>query len=417
MDLTECLSAEDGVAGVAGATGATGPAGGAGSSLIGLSPNAGYAKVAPKLTPLVGAANFGGAVGNTSFEFITVGGTWCVRQNGTIEQMSIYMPSLAGLTAVYLQLWRKDIGVVTPTYRLVGSSENVLSKITAADASPITLTSPIASIKEGDYYGLRLEWAAGCTADNLCARTAQSYVTTYSLTNQATPAAGFGWESQTAHAGIEVSVSLYMTRPILVAIGDSMIQGGICYTDGSTVDYTASPHWAYSVAHYVARPFGYAYQCVAIGGEPIETRAARFNADVVSFQPRLAIVYGGTAGLGSTTTTELFTDSYRSMLTACVANNIIPIVFLIFPSNYSGFTITYQRLRDEWNRILLAMLITEFPSAVIVDTEPFLGLKDIDGPDGNLWNLPAIMTFDTIHLSNLGRRIAASVAVTAMSVK
>ena len=376
-----------------------------------LTANSGYSIVAPYDSAVIGTANFGGVAGNTSREYLTVGHIYRIRQHGSIQQVKLYTANLTNLTAVYIKIWRKE----GTTYDLVGMSNNILSSLITGQINTVVLNTPITNVQEGDYYGYRLEWSSG--VQNLYSRTGISNVITYQIVNTTPATTGYAWESQTANTGYTIPIELYMTPPIFVAIGDSMIAGNSEHSSYMDNQYLVSAPYK-QIARHVADYFNYTYQNMAKGAENIDVRAARFNADVVTLKPKFVIIAGGTADFfNGITTKSIFLSSWASMLDASIVNNITPVVLLIFPC--TRFTNAQHQTREDWNSALVNLILTKYPTVIIVDTEINVGQKRTGGDDGNLWDLKTGYAVSTespnfLHFNATGKRYVAQAIIDAV---
>jgi hypothetical protein len=368
-----------------------------------LTANSGYAIVAPYDSVATGVANFGGVAGNTSREYLVVGRLYRIRQTGTIQQVKLYTYNLTNLTAIYIKVWRLN----GTTYDLVGTSNNILSSCTSATSNTIVLSSPIIGVQEGDFYGYRFEWSSG--AQNVYSKSGVALVTTYSVVNTTPSTTGYAWASQTANAGYVVPIELYMTPPIFVSCGDSILSGHPDHASYIDSAYTYdSPHK--QVSYHIGLAFNYSYQNMAIGGESVTTRLARFNSDVVALKPKFALLQGGTADLFSTTTRTQYISYWSGILDLCIANSIIPVCILMPPCTDTRLNHTTREL---WNRDLVNIIHNTYPTAIIVDTETYIGLNYAAGDAGNLWYILAAATTDNIHPNANGKRGIAKAIVEA----
>lgn len=373
-----------------------------------LGPSAGYAIVGPYDVAASGAANFGGAAGNTSKEYFVHAHNYRIRQSGSIRRIKLYAANTTNLTAVYFKVWRK--GGAAGTYDLAGTSNNILSSLTAGQINTIDLSTAI-DAQEGDFYGFRLEWTDG--TQNLYAKSGVASLTTYSVTNTTPAVTGFAWESQTASAGVVVPIEMYMAPPVFVAVGDSLVSGNPNHRSYLLVD-TSIDATHKQVARFIALKLNYTYQNMGVGGENVGTRAARFNADVVALHPRFAVIEGGTADIINGASKAQYVDGWVTMLDLAIANGITPVAVLIPPCTY--LTTAQHQTREDWNNSLTNLVMREYPAAVLVDTETYLGKYKTGGDAGNLWDLQTAYNADNTHLTVEGNRRFAQAIVDAINL-
>jgi lysophospholipase L1-like esterase len=366
-----------------------------------------YAIVAPYDTALVGAANFGPSAGQTSFEWLTYGHLYRIRQNGTIKQVDLYSPSLSGLTAFYLKVWRKN----GANFDLVGTSENLLSSLVSGSLNDLTITG-IPGVLEGDFMGARAEYS-GASVQNFTTRST-IYATNYSVLNAVPGVTNYNWAGQTAANGVAVPMELRMTAPMLVTIGDSIVSGARVNT--SFVDTNSTlDNPTVAMAYNIGYSQRWTYQNVGIGGNTIANIQTRFTNDVLNLHPRYVVLEGGVNDLLGSVTTNNVLAPWSAILSACRDNGIIPVVIGILPfrENSSATTVMLQR-RDVINATLRILATTY--GGYFVELDPILGKFWPGGDAGNLWSLQARYSdADHIHLSAEGQQRVAQAVVDVLT--
>jgi lysophospholipase L1-like esterase len=363
---------------------------------------------APYDAATTGTANFGGTSGETAKEWIGVGHLYRIRQNGSLSRVKFYLGSITGMTGFYLKIWRAK-GTL---YDLVGTSGNLLSSLAAGRINTIDLAMEI-DVAEGDYIGARVTWTSA-SAFNFYARTSVAGVTTYSV-NNATPASiGFNWAAQTAAAGTIVPIEVHNAGPMFVTIGDSIISGAM--TNFSFADsYSSTTDVTASLAYYIGHALDYDYQNMGQAGQTTAGIAARFRTDVVNLAPRFCVIEGGVNDILSSITSDVILANWEKELDHCISNGILPVVILIMPfRRYGAATNAMLQQRDLFNANLRAL--AEKYSAVIVDSDPYLGKCWPGGDPGNLWQLQLLYdSGDGVHLSPTGYERLAMAVLDAMS--
>jgi lysophospholipase L1-like esterase len=357
--------------------------------------------------PSGGAANFGPNAAQTSLEVVNTTRFWRLRQSGSVTAVTLYLPSAAGLTGFYAKVWRLNSA---GAYDLIGVSENFAPALGAGTVSH-TLSTPIPNVREGDFLGFRAEWSAGAAAQNFQSLGASSC---YSVLNASPLSGSYNWSAQTSN-NTAVPLQAQMAAPWFVVLGDSLMSGypeTLSYADTSSNMAPDSP--ADSFACYLGRALGLSYQNMAVSGQTSAQIAARAASDCVGLRPRFAVLEGGNNDLLAGNSPSSVVAAYATMLGACQAAGILPVILLI-PSfrNYSGSSAAIMTNRDAVNASLAALGATY--NAVVADPNPVVGAAASDGPPGNFWALQAQFdSGDGIHLNSAGYARLAQVAAQAL---
>jgi lysophospholipase L1-like esterase len=334
--------------------------------------------VAPYAPIEVGEANWGvGATGGEprAREFLTRGNQNRIRQSGTIRRIRVNLQESAGLTGFYLRVWRQ----IGRTFDLVGSSENLGPRMTTG-MNTLELQRPVVA-QEGDYYGYRIESTAPA---NFFALRKREGAISHSASGDAMRATEFDWRAQTPVVGAVLPIELYMQAPILVAIGDGMVVGNLDHATFVETNQAIRP--GEDLLSLLGEQWRVSRQNMAVKGSTIDEVSARFTSDVVNLKPRIALIGAGSTDIlrGPAIPLTTYLARWRSMLDACQANGIKPLVILSHPSA-TRYTAAQSRLRDEWNGALRE-LVKGYPHAVVIDISPYVGEPRPSGPAGNLWN-------------------------------
>jgi GDSL-like lipase/acylhydrolase family protein len=364
-----------------------------------LAPDPDLVPVAPYDTIEAGAANWGtGLTGATHFrEFITAGNPYRIRQSGTIRRIRLNLQEPTGLTGFYLRIWRK----IGATYDVVGSSENLAPRM-AAGVNTLDLERPIVA-QEGDYYGYRIESAA---AANFFARK-RSF--SYAVTDISPGCSDYNWEAKTRLAWV-LPIELQMPAPLLVSIGDGWgVVGNLDLRSFLEPIPTKRPGG--DVTAYLGEQWRVTRQNMGLHYNNASKVAARFTTDVVNLRPRLALIaVSGVLDMivGLPTTQEMFLGYWQSMLDACQAHGIKPLVLLTPPLNI--LTPAQCERLERWNAALRE-LARGYAGAVVIDVSAYVSAARPGGPPNNRWNLDKAYAYgDQIHLNDAGvRRVVQAI--------
>jgi len=127
--------------------------------------------------------------------------------------------------------------------------------------------------------------------------------------------------------------------------GEGSVLNIVCFGDSLTLGYQ-SPTPRYSVVESI--PYGNYLQewlgergCVVVKGVCGETTPdmrVRFQADVLAYEPQVAIILGGTNDLGCGFRSEVILDNLRFFYEQAQAHNILPVA------------VTVPSLRDDFEQ-------------------------------------------------------------------
>lgn len=220
-----------------------------------------------------------------------------VRQDGNITGIKIYRILNTGVSESSIAIWRK----VGTSYRLVGRSENFISKTLNVDAvQTIMFDTPIYGVRQGDFISVRhtgnlLQYGAHILSIN-------AGLFTYDVVGSAYSYDGIEWAAQHAGPGYLVVAQVLMEAPSIVGIGDSLISNtayGAAFAQpgGETV----VPVPRSTVIGYCSELLGSKYfQNMGVAGEMSNLTAARFAADCVALKPDYAVILVGANDIGTT---------------------------------------------------------------------------------------------------------------------
>lgn len=339
---------------------------------------------------------------NTAAEAIFPARNNRIRQTGLLRRVGIKIKSTTGLTAMYFKVWRKS----GTTYNLVGTSENVVASLPAADAfGYIDLSSPIWGVQEGDSIGYRVEWSSGASAFNFYS-TSSGGLNSYYVFNTTPTATAYDWESQSSTTNYHPLV-IQFAQPYFAAIGDSLISGRPGFA--SYLETFDANSVTSSICYQLSQLLdGHPpYQNMGIASQTTAQIASRIQTDLVDVNPvKYAILQGGINDIGSSVDESVFLASWTTMLRAARNQGSIPICLLMFPATSR----TRMDVRDIWNADLTT-LVAAYPPAIVVDVSSRIGVNRPSGPDGNLWDInPLYDCGDGLHLNSAGyAQVAAAI--------
>lgn len=368
-----------------------------------LTSRGGAVTVAPYQAVTGGTANFGPTGGQTSLEFVGIGHTMRIRQNGTVSLLRTYLASIVGITGLYLKVWR-DNG---STYDLVGVSGNLAVGLAAGVINSLAI-APGLVVQEGDYVGLRVEYSSASVQNFFAATIPNSTLgenggTTYSVLNATPSAVAYDWAAQTATVSQIVLIEVQMAAPVFAMIGDSITSGRV--THASFADtYAISTSITDAYPYRLSRALGYTYQNMGRAGEGVAQLAARFAADIVAKNPRVVLIMGGVNDLLNGTSNATILVSVTAMLDAAKAAGITPVVIGVAPFRaYALATTPMLQQRDLLNASLRTLVTSSTYNGVYVNPDAYLGQYYASGDAGNLWKLATRYdSGDGIHPNSAG---------------
>ncbi len=295
------------------------------------------------------------------------------------------------LTQAYFYIWRK-----TPTAYEIVSVESILIKLAAGTAEQeITLDTPI-DVVEGDFTGVLYGRSTGNTqAAYLTAVGGGKY--RVGATYDETPV---DWDAETTLGSVQV-IHVQGQTPLLVTIGDSInasIPQHASMVDGLWTYENVEKSWQYKLQALNSKFY---YQNCGVGGNNTTQIAARFNRDVVLKKPRFAVISGGVNDIAQSVLKSVYIANMTAILDACLANNIIPIVWKIMP--WTDGINEAMVTRDDWNADLETLFNTyEIEGKIIIDFDEDLGQFRTGGAVGNLWNIKPEYDEDGVHYTEAG---------------
>jgi lysophospholipase L1-like esterase len=357
---------------------------------ISLASNIGLVQVLPYGQPITtGSANFGPSTGQTSRNWIDFGHLYRARQNGTVTQVKVNVPSIAGITGFYISNCRSGaVAATTPNnVDVITTSQNMaLSLISGVNT--LTLSSPL-NMQWGDYICGRIEWSGGATVQNLATSPATSATgetaAIYYVDNVIPSATSYDWTAVSSSTGNVMLVEADMTPPLFACTADSIGSGAItAYSFSDTYSTLTAGNVSYCdlvglALNVPVQNFGHA----GFTTNQIWTEFAKGPAKVA---PKYVVLEGGVNDiLGGTETLAQIQTQWTNILNSTQALGAVPIVLGILPFSSGGTTppTAQMQLGDQVNAWLASQ--TAAYGGIYVNTAPYLGLYDPRGPAGNLW--------------------------------
>lgn len=345
-------------------------------------------------------------------DFLFYGHDYRIRQDGDIVSVSFYLNTITDVTGITLKVWRKT-GTL---YNFIGSA----SISGYAQGTNTDLSASITGVREGDFIGMLIEKSDSTDNDEFKARTEPSHENVYYFNStKVTP--GVDWEGGADGdfgGSLCVPVVVKMSEaPYIVFIGDSIMEGqtgttpfsgnmSFCNDDADITDINNA------IPYFVGKSLGVSYQNMAIGGQLMHSDIVnRFTADVVNLKPKIVVINGGVNDIifGGGSGEEVAAD-YETILDACDANGIIPVVMSICPA--SGSTTEQAQAVDSYNALIKAQ-VDGHTSAIWIET------KDYVGQDrtvlGDLWDQQEIYNSDDLHFTSLGYRRLSEAIIDGIS--
>jgi len=330
-----------------------------------------------------------GAFANTARSFLNRNNLTKIRQNGNITQVKFYIGDLTDVTELFFDVWRKD----GATWDRVTHSD-IYALSTADIVNTVTLPAPVA-VLEGDFVGL----SGKQTTNGFNVLDAIAFVGGSYLVNLYPTAFDRPWDTYTAW-NFYLPIQTYIQAPLIVGIGDSIMAGhGANY---SNIENSIIVHLDYHIMSqmYILNS-KYIFQNMGIGSNTSALMVARFTADVINIKPKIAIIGGFLAGLILGENNATMIANATTMINACVANGIVPVVCKINP--WTNGTNGQMQTRDAI-MVNLQSLVATYSSAVWVDFDETIGKFRVGGDPGNLWDIQTVPDYDDdgVHLNQAG---------------
>jgi len=343
--------------------------------------------------PIVnGGANLGSG-GAPCRDIFFFGQQLRIRQNGIISKVVLYCADTAGLTGVYIKIWRKNGN----KFDLIGKSNNIINGLKSGEISEAVLTNPIYGVREGDYYSIFIE-----NGNLNFYGTNDADVCTYYTNEDATGT--YDWYNAPNRAwGYNIVVRMFIPAPDIVFFGNSILSGyyknkSFLEKDTSRNDITSTI--PYKVIQNLSAYFStkFEYQNMSVGGQLTSDLKKRIGTDVVDIKPEMVVIEGGINDIINKIPSSVIISNFSDMLDSCSLHGIKACVVLIQP-----MTVVSDRdmlKRDSINSRLQQLCIAK--NHIYVDIGNNIGVSRISG---KLWNLNPIYSAGEglgIHLNQAG---------------
>lgn len=354
------------------------------------------------LTPADGVPSFGSS---SDTSCLSMGNrTRISRDMPVVEAVQFYYKTgLADVTNFSLQAWRK----VGSHYYLVGSTENIINRITEESLNTIELARPITNVKRGDYQG----WSFSVTGLTL-PLIPDSGADLRTLANVTATLTDDMWLTPGVTFPNQAIAMQFLGRPADgCAIGDSLTAGYpgtnslLQPTTGGSFDtFDETAQYTY----YVESLLGLNIDNLGVNGNTSTQVAARLAADCIARKPRFCIVCMGTndiPGIGSGGSYAPIITNYTTVINALLAANIWPICVGIPPRTDWCAPATYwaSQMRRNVNNALETLIETNYQHRVLyINLDSTLGEYYAAGDPGNLDKLQAAYNADGVHLTTAG---------------
>lgn len=188
----------------------------------------------------------------------------------------------------------------------------------------------------------------------------------------------------------EFRVSLEAGR-YAATIGDSITHGG------GGISYSPAD-CEFSYQTYLSFPT----MNLAYSGDTSETVLARFNSDVLPFQPKYLIIMDGSNSLRQGVPASQVIQDLADIRNKCLINNIRPIFLTLPPINPDRIQRAFnQPTVPKWQEEYARVNAFIRQQTYFIDIEPYF--TDADG------NLPSCYGIDGIHLDIEGKKLMARI--------
>jgi lysophospholipase L1-like esterase len=392
-------------------------------------------KVAPYYSAGAGAAQLTTtAATDTSLDWIAAGQTdrMMIPRTGSIAKVRLYIGDRTAISNLYFGVCRWSSG---STWNVAQWSAAITGPFFANEVNTFTLATPLAAQKYDVMCG-RIEWStphtqnlAGLSSVLLPSITGNGNTVyaenCYYQLNAGKPSS-LATSSMTVIPGNGCPViEAWMTRPDIVAIGDSIIQKDDSNADGGAVlsrPLSASVGQSgLSIPYYVtSRYSGLTYQNMGWGGQTTAQIQARFAQDALALKPSYIVLDGGVNDvyLNCSTTTgcagaqiTAIENSFAAMMAAAQSAGVKTFVMLIGPWTGNGSDATNPQMAsiDTINANTIA--VAPSYGGTVIDQRCVVGQQRASGPAGNCWDIQPQYLFGDglgVHLNSAGEQQVAN---------
>jgi lysophospholipase L1-like esterase len=349
------------------------------------------------------------ATTDTSIDWVAVGQTdrMLMPRGDSIRKVRLYIADRSNISAVYVGICRFSSG---STWTVAQWTPTLGPPVFANEVNTYTLATPLAAHKYDVMCG-RIEWTTPHTA-NLAALS--------SILLPAISGNGNGVVAENCYYQLNAAkpttlttasmtlipnngcpvIEAWMTRPDIVAIGDSILQKDDSTADGGTAITwpvgAGSGQSGISIVNYLAGRYSpLTYQDMGWGGQTAVQVQTRFAQDAAALKPTYAVINGGVNDvfLNCSTSTgctgaEITTieNGLSSMMQAAQTAGIKAFVMLVGPWTGNGSDATNAQMTsiDTLNGQTIANAATY--GATVIDQRCVIGQFRSGGSAGNCWD-------------------------------
>lgn len=352
------------------------------------------------------------------------------RQNGNLVKIELPINNLTNVSAIHLELWRRDIAYTTGTWPHTYRTEtgNLLHQFEQNLDNNITfaLVQNI-YVLEGDMLVLRLE-ASAQPCQPFLTVSGYANATIREYRSATAPTSPYNWSIQTpAYATTSIACKLYVNqKPKFAFWGDSLTSG---YYD---TEFSASGtvrHASYcgydvftrsvdieDVSGSVPYKLGQLldvpnYQNLGVNSQRTAQIDDRMPTDLLYLKPNLVLINAGRNDLSGGVGEATFLANYTTMLNAADAQNNNVLILSIYPATID--TDIQANTRRTWNASLETLVGTYDSNFHFLNVDEVVGV--IRGSTGEYDDInPSYLggITDGIHLNEDGNQALAEAIAT-----
>jgi hypothetical protein len=338
-----------------------------------------------------------------------------VRQDGWLLQVELHLMEKPKMVlSLSLEVWRdtaSHTGIMDLVYR-----EDILDRLAAHSVARVSLTAP-PQVRTGDYLGLG--WTCAADPGDFLLGVGSGDISGAFSVEGPVQDREFYWASKTK-SEVYVPIRGYMMAPQMVVVGDGFAgaSGAVRTADTGRFDtWFAKP--------LSALAGGVVFQNWAAPALSASAISSQLDSAIATTHPRVAILSGGSVDLADAAPTPASQSgaagqigfAYASMLSSCRDWGVQPVIVLLPPRGDARAVPERMKAVDAANARLRSLAETYADTQpVIVDTAPYIGEFNGNGPEGNLWGLFKLYSTDGLTLNKAGAERVAVACADAMSV-
>ena len=329
----------------------------------------------------------------TASRYISLGNLYTIRQTYKINTVEFYITNITE-GSYYFEIWRKEGTTFDKIY-----SEDLKPKI--AYGKNTVLLDALVDVEEGDIM---------CIKPTVSSTDVQTPYQTNGTSGVA-KIANYDAEIPDTNADLTAltdttdaqPIKVYGQSPMIVTIGASTMAGHPGHYSGveNSLVFNPSSSIPYQLKMIDSK---YVYQNMGIGSETSNDVVARFTAHCIDLKPKIVVLSCGMNDLGGSVTKETYLSNMTTMLDACVAASIVPVIVKLQP--YTGTSNLFSQTKDDWMASLQSIVST-YEGSIWIDLDPILGQFREGGDAGNLWDFISGLTVDGVHPNTDGYTLIA----------